>query len=178
MNLVTIDVETTGFDPFSNSIITTGLIINKKSYLIKSRPESKEKWGDAAEKIHGISYETAMSFPSQTHACEELLSLIPSDSKFICHSTKRLGSFFDWTMFTGMMFKQDLLFEWRSRFMNKLDSRMNLASTLIMARESTLQLPNYKLNTVAKYYDLEHDHHDALSDAKVTDEIYRKLICL
>jgi len=175
MNTVTIDIESTGFDALSNSVITIGCLVNDKEYLLKAKPESKEKWGTSAEEVHGISYDEAMTFPSARHTAEELLSIIPKNSIFVCHAKKIQGSFFDWRMMMGFFLKNSSIYEWRKRFMNTHDSSMNMASTLILAKEK-LQLENYKLNTVAEYYEIELEHHNALSDARATNEIYKQLI--
>ncbi len=48
--------------------------------------------------------------------------------------------------------------------------------TLSLARELLPQLPNHKLNTVAGHFDIQFNHHRALSDAVATAEMFLKLI--
>ena len=47
-----------------------------------------------------------------------------------------------------------------------------VVNTISLAKKNIVGLKNYKLNTIADYYQLELDHHEALSDAIVCAEIY------
>lgn len=47
--------------------------------------------------------------------------------------------------------------------------------TLLLARQK-LSLPHYDLNSVAQYFNIPIEHHNSLSDANATAQIYRQLI--
>lgn len=164
-----LDVETTGFDFLRNDIISLACIIQTDDSAIEfvgyARPGSNRYWSYDAEKVHGFSFDEAMSFPSQKELCNNFIEFVRPYSKlnFWCHA---LG-LFDWKFLIHYFLKNNMEWEIKTRFQNP-------QSTIPLAK-SKLQLPNYKLNTIASYLNIELDHHEVLSDARACHQIWSKL---
>lgn len=168
LSKVFVDLETTGFDPIRNSVIACSIIrLNGDSVEQKTfygRPESVHQWSDKAEAIHKISLWDAMKFPTHTQMAADILDfLLPSE--FYYHGLRK----FDWIRLEGLFFKTGQVVQFRQKCRIE-----NVHSTLDLAKEK-LQLPNYKLNTVCDYLDIELLHHKADSDARAVYLIWKKL---
>lgn len=64
-------------------------------------------------------------------------------------------------------------FGYGSRFFNCPVDVMSLVGLVVL--EENLKLPNFKLETVCKFFGLEYDAHDALEDIKTTRKLYQLL---
>lgn len=174
-----VDVETTGFDPFSNSVISMAVIVADietgeiaDKFVGYAQPESKRKWSSKAEEIHGFSYSEAMEFPTQRQTAIEYLKFmkqfkhpknLPMD--FYYHGNGN----FDWRFVNAMMSKQDLLFSFRK--ISKVDF---VHSTVKLAKKK-MALNSYKLNVVSERLGIDLDHHEVESDAMACYGIWKKL---
>ena len=164
------DVESTGFSPWSNSIIACAMIKidgDTVSKLITyGAPESIHQWGDKAEEIHGIPLVKAVRFQHHSLMLNEILDFIDKPvSEFWYHGKGK----FDYKFLLAAFCKINRPYD----FIRLVDiSRVK--STAQLAKES-LQLPNFKLNTVCDYYNIELNHHEVFSDAKACYQIWRRL---
>ena len=178
------DIETTGFSPKKNDIIELAGIIVKKngddfelidSFSENCRPYSRSTWTVGAEMIHKIGIHEAFSFQHPRKMLINFLKfLLPykhSDNLpllFVCHAKNK----FDYK-FIKEAFEKEMLV---SSF-NKVFSEKKYESTIDIAQKykSALGVENLKLPTLAEYFDIKLNHHEATSDANACLEIYKKL---
>lgn len=174
---VFVDVETTGFDYLGASVISLACIVddNGTTYEFNQTgaPESEKYWSTKAEKIHGISYEQAITFQSQLELHRNFLDFIAPFQTNIWHPIPfwyHGNGNFDYRMLLGQALKTDLLFEFRKYFQHT-----HVFSTLKLAKNN-VQLNKYSLDAICKYYSIELTHHDALSDTKACYQIWSRLV--
>lgn len=60
------------------------------------------------------------------------------------------------------------------KFLNSKNSNM-ICDTLQLARETLPNIDNYKLNTLCEYFNIELNHHNALSNAKACLDLFHHL---
>lgn len=172
------DVECTGFDKIGGDVLSTGLVEILEDFTLGreveffSRPMSTKYFSESAQKIHGISYFKAMSFPTRRESCMSMLHwlkpLIGSfPLPFVYHGTGK----FDHSWLKWHFAKEELESSWAKVFPEAL-----VESTLAMSRAHLKQLHNHKLKTVSEHYGIStDDHHSALPDARACAMIYCKL---
>lgn len=174
------DVETTGFCPYRNDIVSMAMIVTDKNLKMVGKfyetcqPDFNKFYSEKSEQIHGFNKKMLESFqPRRTF----LISLL-----------KFLKPFKDPNNFT-----QDFIYHGRNRFdfrfleesfrkewihsIYRIFSPNQVFSTLEMAK-NTYNLQNYKLNTICEHLGIDLKHHDALSDTLACMEIYKKCINL
>ena len=166
------DTETTGFDAYRNQVITLSSFVTDQDYNIitefhgRFRPDGRKDivWSDGAEKIHKITWEEAMEFPTLKDESEryiEWLRSIEDDLDFVAHNMA-----YDRRMIKGTLFRHDLHFPWQNKHRHYTD-------TIKLLKESSLDVGKSKsLGEVCKVLGIEHDHHDAKSDAFVLIKIH------
>jgi DNA polymerase III epsilon subunit-like protein len=174
-----IDVETTGFDVWRNSMIAFSSVIATKDglefidqYTGYSKPESKKFWSDDAEKIHGFTYKEAMKFPEPRQAGIDFLKFLKPykhDNNFPMLSVYHGAGNFDLRWCDAFFAKNKLWHSWQ-----KVSSMKQIESTMYLAK-SHMEADNYKLDTVCKILGIDLDHHKAESDALACFLIYKKL---
>lgn len=174
-----VDLESTGFSSYRNSIIAlASIIVDRKTneivdeFLEYGKPESSFHWSEKAEEVHGISLSKAMGFQPQGHLALKYLKFLKpykhEDNhplEFWYHGRGK----FDYRFAEAMMCKQGLRFSW-----NKIADTSLVNSTADLAKKQ-MCLKNYKLNTVCDALKIELDHHKAESDARACYEIFKKL---
>lgn len=171
------DCEFTSFDKVGGDILATGLVEILENYTLGreavfySRPTSAKYFTEGAQKVHGISYFKAQTFPLRRESCMSMLHWLKPlmgefPLPFIYHGTGRLDhSWLQWHFR-----KEDL-----DNSFNKAFPESLVESTLGMARKNLKQLDNHKLGTLAEYYKIDLDHHEALSDARACAQIWCKI---
>ncbi len=168
-----LDVETTGFDSLRNQVLTLACYVCDSSHAIlgeyygEFRPEGARDivWSEGAEKVHGISWHQAQSFPCIRDASEAFLSFIeqyPSMS-FIAHNVA-----YDRRMLRGTLSRHDLHFRMYEAFPEYIDTVKLLKESGLVSGKS------FSLGTVCKQLGIDHSHHDARSDARVLIEIHKR----
>lgn len=167
------DVETTGFDSLRNCVITLSTYVTDIHYNIigehhgKFRPDGAKDivWSMGAEEIHKITWAEAIQFPPISESGEEFLKFLEQFPKliFVAHNAP-----FDKRMLNGTLSKVDGHFRFNLAF-NGMDD------TVKMIKESGLTSGKSKsLGAVCIELGIEHNHHDAKSDAFVLIEIHRR----
>ena len=131
------------------------------------RPDGSKDvvWGAEAEKVHGITYDVALSFPCIEEASEKFLEFAEAypPLTFIAHNMA-----FDRRMVRGTLSKSDRHFRFYQCFPRFQD-------TIKLVKESGLVSSKSKsLGAICKELGIPHDHHDARSDAKVLIEIHKR----
>lgn len=168
-----IDVETTGFDSIRNQVLTLACYVTDIDYNIlgehygEFRPDGKKEivWSNDAEKVHGIHYQTALGFPSILESADMFITFLQGFGPliFVAHNMA-----YDRRMLKGTFSRVDRHFSLYSSFTEHQD-------TIKLIKESGLVSSKSKsLGLICKELGIEHDHHDARSDAKVLIEIHKR----
>lgn len=176
------DIETTGFSPRKHDIIEIACLMVKEcdnEYKVLSSfhetccPYSKKNWTFGAEQMHGITFSEASTYQHPRKMLIKLLHFLnkyrsESSFTFICHAKNH----FDFNFLNEAFFKEQLQDSFKKVF-NKDDyeSTHDIASKY----KSAFGVPDLKLSTLADYFDVDLDHHKALSDVECCLEIYKKL---
>jgi DNA polymerase III epsilon subunit-like protein len=175
---VAADTEFTSFDKIGGDILATGFVEILEDFTLGreaeffSRPTSSKYFTEGAQKIHGISYFKAQTFPTRRESCVRMLQWLKPlmdrfPLSFVYHGTGGL----DYKWLLEHFRKEELNPSWTKAFPEAL-----VESTLKMARENLKQLESHKLKEVARFYDIPlEDHHSALPDARACAMIYCKI---
>ncbi|MFO7882579.1 MAG: PolC-type DNA polymerase III [Kosmotogaceae bacterium] len=161
---VVFDLETTGLDPANDEIIEIGAvkikdkkIIDKMSTLIKpTKPLS-----EIVQKITGIKEKDLEQAPSIHEVFQEFLDFC-EDSVLVAHNAS-----FDYR-FVRNAVKEIYSREWNPPYIDTL----SLSKTLLKSK-------SYSLDNVVKRLKVgQFKHHRAQEDARVTAEVFKKLILM
>lgn len=168
-----IDVETSGFDSIRNQVLTLACYVTDGEYNIlgehhgKFRPEGKKDivWSTGAEEIHGISWEEALKFPTIQESSEAFCNFLKrfGDLIFVAHNMP-----YDRRMLKGTLSRYDNHFDQYRTFIEYED-------TVKLVKKSGLVSSKSKsLGAICKELGIEHNHHDAKSDAYVLIGIHKR----
>lgn len=175
------DVETTGFDPIRNDVISCCIIVldcefnRVGEFYETARPEFNKFYSEDAEKIHGFTRDILKGFQHPRGFCINLLKFL-NDFRapgkwhpFIYHALEKRNSWkFDYHFMEWMFRKQNLQWSWFKMF----DDRFT-QSTITMARN--MGYSNNRLNDWADRLGFDLNHHDAKSDTECCAEVYKFL---
>ncbi|QAA80655.1 hypothetical protein EI546_02445 [Aequorivita sp. H23M31] len=153
------DFETaSGKNPCSIGIVLfeNGNIIDSFYSLIN--PEI-EKFNPYTMRIHGITEEDVMFEPNFKEVWREIKHYF-EDTTIVAHNSS-----FDMSVLKYSLERYSIT-----------EPKHTCFCTLRISRQF-LDLSNYKLTTVAHYYNIvQNNHHDALEDAKVCGELFYRLL--
>lgn len=181
---LSIDAEFTSFDMIGGDMIALGVVeilddlTLGREAVFYFKPTGTKYFTEQAREIHKISYFKASEFPEPKQSLisflkwlKPLLPQFPLDVAF-------WGAWdFDRKWIEMTMQKNDMVSSY-----NKAFGGCDKINVLKMAKHSLKNVPvpkgantnkgQYKLDNVAKFYDIEHSHHEALSDARANAQIY------
>ena len=186
-----IDDEFTFFDMIGGDLIALGVVevfedlTKGRKIQLFCRPRSTKYFSDKAQEIHGISYFQAQTFPLPEDSMMELLHWLKPlmdqfplkvlyygawnfDLKWIEVTMERAG-------FRSSMEKAFYSYENKDKHINVMKlAKEKLRHVPIpnFGEEKGTTKGQYKLDNVAKFYKIKHQHHDALSDADATADIF------
>lgn len=171
------DVETTGLDPLQHDIVQLALIVEIDGKIVEERewfmqPKRFDNIEPKALETNGLTIEKLKSFPLQ----KDVFPTIPEMLDKYVDRYDRYDKFwlagynvrFD-VSFIGELFRKNAN-DYLGSYIRWQDIDI-LYLNYIHAFLGTHNLPNYRLETVAKFYGIKHDAHDALSDAKAVREL-------
>jgi DNA polymerase-3 subunit epsilon len=172
------DTETTGVDPFRSCVITlAGLIEINGNVMeevdLKFAPHEGAYIADKAIQAHGITVEEMNKFPSALKSLSllkatlsEFVSKFDKNDKFIAagYNVK-----FDMDFLRQMFIRHNDKFFGSYFFWPVIDVQFIVARQIALI---DLRLPDYKLSTLCKHYEIPIDAHDAMSDIKATKALY------
>lgn len=184
------DTETSGKSYYQNELITGSFEIRdfnfdlKDEIDVKAKPGPKKKiwdqkekkyyqtWDEGAERVHGISYGEACTFPDRRKTAIQLLHFLkPFKSErnnpilFVAHDLNN----FDSQMLCNLFKATDLIFSFRKVF--HLEYQM---STIKMSRD--IGRKQNSLDNWAKQLNIKLNHHNATSDRKACSEVFKYLV--
>ncbi len=158
---VVFDVETTGFSAENDSIIEIGAVKVKNMKITDSFSAFVNPGRHIPERITeltGIDDDMVKDAPSIDTVIKEFCEFI-GDADLVAHNAK-----FDTSFLRNAMSRNNLNYAYSS------------IDTVELARALSLDVKNYKLNTLAAYFKISlENHHRACDDAKATGEILIKL---
>lgn len=174
------DLESTGFCPMRNDILTLGCILADDDLNIvdqrefKTRPINWDYWGEDAEKIHGITREESRDYPVSGVACRDFINYVPDDSTFVCHANPRKSSvdLFDYMFIFHWCYVNECHFELYRRL-----PQDKIISTIERRREDArmkYEIKDQKLSTWMDRLNIDKSlHHSSLFDAYVCLEVLK-----
>lgn len=169
-----IDVETTGFAAMRHCVITLAAYVTDEDHNIlgefygEFRPNGSKEicWTEDAERVHGITWDTAIKFPPISESLNRFRSFLKpfGPLTLLAHNMP-----FDRRMIRDL-FSKDMAIS--SEFDNLFPEQF---CTLKLLKDSGLVSTKSKsLGGVCTELGIEHNHHDARSDAFVLIEIHKR----
>lgn len=164
---VIIDVETTGFDPYRNDIISlAALLVDEKLRLVDEfyqtvQADTENQWySEDAEKVHGFTKTHINSFQPVKEFQRRFLQFLGpyKNMQMIYHARAS----FDWKFLLAHFVKTDNHYQ-----LYKHVTGSNNLSTISVARRHkvSLGLTSLSLDNLCRHIGFDLDHHNALSDA-------------
>jgi DNA polymerase-3 subunit epsilon len=169
-----VDVETTGFDPIRNDVVSLAMIVTDQdggtlgTFYETCRPNFNKFYDPSAEKIHGFSREQLEKFQAPRELCKKPLWFLndfrtpDQDELLIYHAL----NYFDWHFLDWIFRKSEL-----EKSLYKMFNQNCTLSTIEISRKLGNE-KNNKLNQWAERLGIELDHHNALSDTMACAKIY------
>ena len=156
------DVETTGLSAFNNRLteigavkIRNGEVIDKFSTFVNPEQPIPPK----ITEITGITQAMVQDAPLEGEALKSFLNFA-GECTLVAHNAP-----FDMGFIRATCTRADVKYS------------PNVIDTVVLARQIMPNLPNHKLNTIAKAMNLgEFNHHRALDDAEILSRIFMELI--
>ncbi len=163
MEYVILDIETTGFSPKrGDRIIELGALVVNENGMVVDQFESliNPKRDLGATWVHKISSEMIKDAPTFEEVAATLIQLLQG-RVVVCHNAKFDLQFINYQLRTILPEMQDL----------------SGICTLYLSKEIFPDLPSYKLQFLAEYFDIQFtDLHSAYEDARVTKELFIVLL--
>ena len=160
MNLVAIDLETTGLDPKKERIIEIaaikvkdGVIVDRFETLIQPGRQLEER----VKEITGIQNEDLMGAPFIKNVLDEL-EIFLEDLPLLGHSV-----LFDYSFLKKAFVNEKKVFEKQG------------IDTLKIARAYLSELPKKTLPALCEYYQIQYEPHRAYADALACLTLFEKL---
>ena len=160
------DVETTGFDPIRNDVVSVALIVTDRNlnkiseFYETARPEFNKFYDAGAEAVHGITKKEMQTFQSQERLCKSILKFLSPykdndnfPQLFVSHCLKS----FDYRFLEWCFRKQNLQYS-----MWKIIRDDFQRSTILEGRRKGFK--GNRLDEWAKRIGFNLHHHHALSD--------------
>ena len=158
---VSIDLETTGLNPKRDRIIEIGAIRVEQGQIVEEFSafvDPGRKLEERITELTGIRDEDLKDAPQLDEVFPKLLEFM-GDLPLLGHSI-----LFDYSFLKKAAVDRKLTFERAA------------VDTLQIARKYLPELPHRNLGYLCQYYEIPHQAHRALEDAKATDQLFRKLV--
>lgn len=177
MNICFIDFETTGIDVFKdNPIEFGGILINENGETLKKfhsfiQPRSKRNFSTTSKKIHGLSSLSLNEAPSQNEVLLNFFNSFGTEYKFAGWNIN-----FDVSFFRRMCHLNNYMREY-----NKINHRhIDIQSIIFYLKERNILPKELKsLDDLIIFFNLNrNEKHNALEDAELTLEVYKKIMFL
>ena len=158
---VVIDLETTGLDPKKDKIIEIGALKIQDGKIVdiySTYVNPGLKLSSLTMELTKIKQEDVDKACGITECIEEVIEFI-GDEPLLGHHI-----IFDYSFLKKAAVNQKIAFEKKG------------IDTLIMARLLLPEVPSKNLGYLCEYFQISHNAHRALEDAKATWELYEKLV--
>lgn len=157
---VALDLETTGVNPKRDKIIEIGavkVVCGKVEDTFSSFVNPGRRLEERITELTGIRDEMLIPAPQQEKIIPEILAFTEG-YVLLGHNI-----LFDYSFLKKAAVNQSLTFERKG------------IDTLKIARKRLPQLESRRLEFLCEYFQISHEAHRALADAKAANELYRKL---
>jgi DNA polymerase-3 subunit epsilon len=170
-----IDFETSGIDVFKDYPIEFGaVLVDDELNIIKEfhsyiNPERKRKISSAALKIHGLTPEFLTNMPNSMEVISSFFTEMGCDYKLAGWNIS-----FDVVFLRKMAHQNSMMREF-----NKINYRhLDIQSiSYLYNKINANSIEKNSLDSMCKMFNLKrNDKHNALDDAKLTFEIYKRII--
>lgn len=170
-----IDFETTGIDVFRDMPLEFGAVLMNEDYTIakeintRIRMEKKVYLTKTALGIHNITLESTTDSPTQKEILLNFFSNFGTEYRFAGWNIN-----FDVSFFRKMCNKNGFMVNY-----NKINHRHLDVQTINYCANQLKLFPNenLSLSQVAEFFNIKRSHrHSALEDARITMEVYIRLL--
>jgi DNA polymerase III alpha subunit (gram-positive type) len=179
-----LDEETTGLNSYHNDIIELAYLIERGGEIVQANtfviaPHNPDNISDRALQIIGKTKDELLSYP----APEEVLQLLKAEWATQINPRDRADKMYvgGYNVHFDIDFLNQFFKKCNDRYLGSwINWRRLDALSLIhrLAYIGELVLPDYKLSTVAKYWGIHIEAHQATSDIEATMKVYYKALCL
>lgn len=173
-----LDVESTGLNYWTNSVISLAWIITDdandvvdKIYLECAPDKGSKVWTKEAEEVHKISESQARLFKPALIACHDLLKFFEKNKIVNGVIRYHANANFDTRMLFAMFMKE---MQHNYYDIYKFISPNEHQNTIKLIKER-IKLPSYSLDEIAKFLGINFNHHNALSDTECLVNICKEL---
>lgn len=162
MNYLYLDTEFSNFSVAKGDLIQLAVIAVKDGEEVArfnevTKPVKRNGWNLEAEKVHGISWHRAQGFQDISKMKEKFQRFVSDlDDRFVVCA---------WNHRNDKLYVQDMLGVDSLLWHRTVRSQWLDIFTEVKNRKSQIQTKNYKIETVAKFFDININAHDAMSDA-------------
>ena len=161
MDFITLDFETANSKRSSACaigivLVSGGEIVQEEHYYLKPTPFHFDQKNI---EIHGITPEMVANSPEFPEVWDKISHFFEKNI-VICHNAQ-----FDMSVMKGLMSAFDLFPE----------KPIKYACSLQLSRKALPELSSHKLSNVAKHFQIDLKHHDALSDALACAKIVMQI---
>lgn len=160
-NYTVIDIETTGLSPQNDDIIELSALKIRNNKVVEefsSLLKSSKGVSSFISNLTGITEKMLINAPVIEDILPQFLNFIENDI-ILGHNVN---------------FDMRFIKSKTQRVLNKTIEN-NIMDTMVLAKQN-LSLPNYKLITIAQYYNIDtKNNHRGLKDCYITFEVYNKL---
>lgn len=161
MRFVAIDFETA--NQFSQSACAIGVVVIEDKKIIDSKywllcpHESYRSFNYFNTQIHHITYDMVIDELEFSDLYPQFINLITPDTLLVAHNAA-----FDMRVLRSLF---DLY---------QLDLPDIMYTCTYLNAKKLWNTPNHRLNTLCEYFDINLDHHNALSDAFACAQLFMK----
>lgn len=152
------------------SVCSIGYVIEENKKVIKEDEiivNPKSEFSNINVKIHRIKDTDVEDAPTWDIVWKQIEDYITDSTLVIAHNLKSME--LACIKQECERYNMDL-----PKFLNSKNSNM-ICDTLQLARETLPNIDNYKLNTLCEYFNIELNHHNALSNAKACLDLFHHL---
>jgi DNA polymerase III epsilon subunit-like protein len=174
-----LDLETSGFDPWRNSVLSLAWVITDDDYNIidefyhECAPDiGNRSWSKDAERVHGFTELEHRQKTPPIDVCNKLLSFLDKYKGERRHVHYHAEARFD-TRFLFAWLNKNL--DWNYYKIYEHIHPHSHINTIKLFKDKH-NLPSYSLDSLAKHVGITFNHHNALSDTKALVEICKRLL--